>query len=221
MERMRFFLATALMIVLSADAAGAFGLSKMANLGGGSSAAAVDPDAFLEKSEKASQLVNASASLLHQLVASKEEQAKVEAMRQKLAQTSDPKEQAAIKQEIQDSEMATLSSRLKDEQLKEQAQGWDQKKKEQGTAALFNLALGVKMASDLAIEGKGMAASIQSNPMLLKKAKAILTSVQNLGDIATGAGKVVVALPPVFTAAKITVELPDAQSSTPKNVDLD
>lgn len=111
--------------------AGAFGLP---SLGGGSKTASGDPDGFLVKAKTSEDLVNKSADLLFALVASKEEQAKVEALRAELAKATSPEEKKAIIQKIQNSELAAISKAQDDKKLVAEAAKWDDQKKKQGTA---------------------------------------------------------------------------------------
>lgn len=190
-----------------------FGLPSM---GGGSSKPAGDPDAYLKKSQTSESLVNKSADLLFLLVASKEAQAKAEELQKKIAATTDPKEQKALLQQKQDSALAEISNAAASKNLEAQAKSWDEKKKAQGKAALFNLALGSKMAAELVPEGQDLAKSIKSNPMMVTKLGSITEAVKSMGGVISGSGKVLTALPPVFKAAKIDVELPKTAMDKPQ-----
>ena len=192
--------------------AGAFGLP---SLGGGSKGASADPDGFLAKATKSETLVNKSADQLFALVASKEELAKVEALRAELAKATSTEEKNAIMQKIQSTEMAVLGQAKADKELVARAAALDDKKKKQGQDALYNFALGTKLAADLVPEGQNLVSSMKSNPMMATKVGSVLDAVNKIGGIATGGAKVVSALPPVFSAAKIDVKLPTSSSAEP------
>jgi hypothetical protein len=213
----RMLLMVAVAVFVFSGSAGAAGFPSFGN---SSSQPAANPDAYLAKAKATEDLVNKSAEHLFGLVASKEEQAKHEEKRKKLAATADPKEQKTIIQEIFVSQTAAINEAANSKDLTEKAKDWDDKKKAQGAASLFNLALGALLGKDLVPEGQNMAKSLQSNPMMLTKAATILESVKTLGGIVTGAGKVVIALPPVFSAAKIDVVLPKTSTEKEKVVDL-
>lgn len=70
-------------------------LPSIPGIGGGGSSAG-DPDAFLAKAKASEILVNKRADQLFNLIASKEEQAKIEEQRQKINATSDEKEKDAM-----------------------------------------------------------------------------------------------------------------------------
>ena len=200
---------------------GSVGAAGFPSFGKSSSSPAADPDAYLAKAINTEKLVNKSAELLFGLVASKEEQAKIEELQKKLAATSDPKEQKAIIQQKFESQAAAISKAAEDKTLEAAAKDWDAKKKAQGAAALFNLALGAMLAKDLVPEGQNIAKSMQSNPMMLTKAATILEAVKTLGGIVSGAGTVVAKLPSVFMAAKIDVVLPKTTAEKEQPVNLD
>jgi hypothetical protein len=213
--RIKMALMGMMVTVAMCGTAAAFGLPKLPGVAAGGG----NPDEFLRKVQASEALVNKSASLLFKMVASKEAQAKVEAIQKKLAATSDPEEKKAIVKEKTDSEIAEINIAAKDKSLSATAKRWDAAKKRQGTDALFNLALGGKIAAELVPEGQNLAKSMQSNPMMLTKAGSILSAVKSLGGIATGTGKVMMAIPPVFTAANIEAKLPTSSKEKPKPMD--
>lgn len=215
--KFRTLVAAVMVGAMTCSNAGAFGLPK---LGIGTSAPAGDPDAFLVKAKTAEELVNKSSDLLCNLVLSKEEQAKIETLKKKLTETADAKEKNSIAQQIRESQYAAICKAAADKSLAEQAQKWDDKKKQLAVSALFNLALGAKISSDLIPEGQNMGKAIQANPLLLAKAGALADAVKSLGGIATGTAKVIAAIPPVFTAAKIETKLPTSSSEKPIDVSL-
>lgn len=64
-------------------------------------------------------------------------------------------------------------------------------------------------------EGQNLVSSMKSNPMMATKVGSVLDAVNKIGGIASGGAKVVSALPPVFSAAKIDVKLPTSSSAEP------
>ena len=215
--KIRMLFVGLMLSLLACSNAGAWGLP---SIGGNSSTPAGNPDAFLAKAKKSEALVNKSADQLFMVVATKEQQAKIEEQQQKLKETTDPKEQEAINNAIMTSECAVISSNCADEKLQQDAKNWDDQKKKLAVASLFNLALGAKMAADLVPQGQSLATSIQSNPMMLAKVGTMLESVKCLAGIGTGTARVLIAVPPVFSSANITVELPKSSSAAPIKTDL-
>lgn len=218
--KFRMMLLATLVGVAWCGTAGAFGLPSMASLTGGltGGGGGGDPDSFLLKAVASEEMVNKSAEMLFGMVASKEAQAKAEALKVKLSATSNADEKKAIILEKRDSEIAEINRAAHDKDLAAAAKGWDETKKKQGAAALFNLALGAKLAVDLVPEGQNLAKSMQANPMLIMKAGSILSALKSMGGIITGTGKVMIAIPPVFSAAKIDVKLPTSSADKPKAI---
>jgi len=212
--KVRMLLVVAVVGVSLVGTAFGFGLPSLG--GGGSSKPAGDPDAFLAKSQASEKLVNNSANLLFGLVASKEAQAKIEAFQKKIAATTNPDEKKSLIQEKCSSELNEISKASANKALEAEAKNWDSKKKEQAKAAVFNLALGAKMASELIPEGQNLSKSIQTNPMMATKLGSITSAIKSLGGVVSGSGKVLTALPPVLTAAKVDVELPKTATDKPK-----
>ena len=198
------------MSLMICGSAGAWGLPSIPGIGGGSSAG--DPDAFLAKAKASELLVNKSADQLFCLIASKEEQARVEEQRQKINATSDEKEKDALTRDLASSECATINKAAADKNLQAEAKNWDAKKKKLAAASLFNLALGGKMAADLVPQGQQMAGAIKSNPLLLTKVGSLLEAVKSLGGITVGTAKVMTSIPPLFSAADIQVKLPTSSA---------
>lgn len=216
--KMRIYLVMMLMSFLACGTAGAWGIPSLPTLGGG--AAAGDPDAFLVKAKASETLVNASADCLFSLVASKEEQAKVEEQKKKIATITDAKEKNAQIQEARTSQLAVVNKAAADKALEAEAKNWDNKKKQLAADSLFNLALGGAMAAELVPQGQNLATSIKSNPALLFKANSIYEAVKSLGGIGMGTVNIMKVLPPVFSAANIDVKLPTSASDKPKQVEL-
>jgi hypothetical protein len=221
-------LAVVTMSLVACASAGAWGIPGLPSIPGlpgvgsllGGGGASVDPDAFLLKARASEALVNKSAEQLFSLVASKEEQAKVEEQQRKIDETSDAKEKAALVEEKVSSQLAAIGNASANKQLEAEAKRWSSEKKKLAANSLFNLALGGKMAAELVPQGQGMVGAIKTNPLLLAKLPSMYQAVKCLGGIGVGCVKVMKAIPPVFTAAKIDVKLPTSAAETPKNADL-
>jgi hypothetical protein len=219
--KMRLSLAVVAVSLMTCGTAGAWGLPSIpgvALLGGGASAG--DPDAFLLKARASEALVNKSADQLFGLVASKEEQAKAEAQQLKIDATSDAKEKEALVEEKVTSELAAITNAAANQKLAADAKKWDSNKKSLAAKALFNLALGGKMAADLVPQGQSLVSSLKSNPMMLAKLGSLYEAVKCLGGIGTGTVKIMKAIPPVFSAANIEVKLPTSSADVPQVAEL-
>jgi hypothetical protein len=188
-----------------------------------STSASADPDAFLVKAKNAERLVDRSSDHLFNAVASKEEQEKMEAMKKKLNETTDDKEKNALRQQITESEMATIEKRSKDKELLDKAEQMDSKKKQQIANGFYNLSLGSLQTAALVPEGTSIANSITNNPAnavrLGLKAKSVYDSVKTLGGLGSNITKVLSAIRPLMSAAKIETKAPSSASDTPKEID--
>jgi len=206
----------------AAGTAGAWGLP---TLTASSSSSYGDPDAFLAKARKAEALIDKSADSLFKAVASKEEQAKMEELQKKLNETTDDKEKNALRQQITESEMATIEKRAKDKELQAEAQKWDGKKKKFVATAFYNFSLGALQAGLLVPEGTSIANGISSNPVnavrLAFKVKSVLESVKSIGGILGNTGKVIGAMKPLMSAANIEVKTASSATDAPRDASAD
>ena len=203
-------------VLAFAGTAGAWGLPIDIPSMGSSSA---DPDAFLVKAQNSEALINNSSDLLFKAIASKEEQTKMEEMQKKLNETTDDKEKDALRQQITESELATLEKRAKSKEVQNEAKRWDAKKKAQISNAFFNFSLGAMQAALLVPEGTNIASSIASNPLnaarLAFKLNSVYASIKSIGGILGNTTKVIGAMKPLMTAANIQVKTPATATEKP------
>jgi len=218
-------LAAFLICILTATIASAWGVPSFPGKSSlpVSTSASADPDAFLAKAKNAEALVDKSSDLLFKAVASKEEQEKMEAMKKKLNETTDDKEKNALRQQITESEMATIEKRSKDKELLDKADQMDSKKKQQIANGFYNLSLGSLQTAALIPEGTSIANSITNNPVnaarLGLKAKSVYESVKTLGGLGSNIAKVLSAIKPLMSAAKIETKAPSSASEKPKEIE--
>ncbi len=219
--RIRTVIAAFAVVLSAAGIAGAWGLPSLPS----TSSSYGDPDAFLERARKAEELIDRSADSLFKAVASKEQQAKMEEMQKKLNETTDDKEKNALRQEITESEMATIEKQAKDKEVQEEAKKWDANKKKHVANAFYNFALGALQAGLLVPEGTNLARAISSNPVnavrLALKVKSVLESVKSIGGILVNTGKVISALKPLMSAADIQVKTPATATEAPVDASKD
>lgn len=225
MKKMTIILSTFCASALTATIAGAWGIPSFpgSSLLPISTSASADPDAFLAKAKNAEALIDKSSDYLFRAVATKEEQAKMEEMKKKLNETTDDKEKNALRQQITESEMATIDKRAKDKELLANAEKMDSKKKEQIGNAFYNLSLGSLQTAALVPEGASIASSIQNNPAnavrLALKLKSVFESVKTLGGIGSNTTKVISAIKPLMSAAKIEAKQPSSAADKPKEIE--
>ncbi len=217
----RTVLAVFFMSLVTATLAGAWGIPSV--LSGSSSSSYADPDDFLRRAQRAEALIGRSADLLFKAVASKEEQEKIEALQKQLNETTDDKEKNALRQQITESEMATIEKRSADRQLQQDAKKWDDRKKRQISFAYYNLGLGSLQAALLVPEGMRIADAIRSNPAnairLALKITSVIDAVKALNGIISNTAKVTSAIKPLMTEANIEVKSPSSASESPKEID--
>ena len=224
MKRAAAVISTFFISILTATMAGAWGLPSIPGKSLPiSTSASADPDAFLAKAKKAEVLVDKSSDLLFKSVATKEELAKMEEMQKKLNETTDDKEKNAIRQQIRESETATIEKRAKDKELLAEASKMDEKRKKQIGDAFYNLSLGSLQTSALVPEGTSIANSIQSNPVnaarLAMKVKSVYESVKTLGNLGTNITKVLSAIKPLMSSAKIEAKAPSSAADKPRDIE--
>jgi hypothetical protein len=211
--------------LLTAAMAGAWGIPSLPGTSSLpiSTSASADPDAFLAKAKNAESLVDKSSDLLFKAVASKAEQEKMEVMKKKLNETEDDKEKNALRQQITESEMATIEKSSKDKELLQKANQMDSKKKQQIGDAFYNLSLGSLQTAALVPEGTSIANSITNNPVnavkLAVKAKSVYDSVKTLGGLGSNITKVLGAIKPLMSAAKIETKAPGSASAKPRDIE--
>jgi len=221
--RIKTVIAALAMGLVSAGTVGAWGLPSLPSVG--KSTAYGDIDGFLYRAKNAEALIDKSADSLFKAVASKEEQAKMEEMRKKLNETTDDKEKNALRQQITESEMATIEKRAQDKELQEEAKKWDEKKKAMVATAFYNFSLGALQAGLLVPEGTSMANSISSNPInavpLAFKIKSVWEAIKTIKGILGGTVNVISAMKPLMSAANIEVKSPSSASEKPKDASAD
>ena len=221
MKKVRALCAIFIAGLMTATFAGAWGLPSA--LTSGSSSSYGDPEDFLRRARSAETLTGRSADLLFKAVASKEEQARVEEMQKKLNETTDDKEKNALRQQITETEMATIEKQSKDKKLQEDAKKWDDRKKKQVGYAFYNLSLGSLQAALLVPEGMKMADAIRSNPAnavrLALKITSVIDCVSSLKGLITNTAKVTTAIKPLMSAADIEAKSPASAAEKPKEIE--
>jgi len=208
-----------------AGTAGAWGLSSLPGLGTSYGASYGDPDGFLLRAKNAEALIDKSADSLFKAVASKEEQAKMEEMQKKLNEITDDKEKNALRQQITESEMATIEKRAKDQELQEEAKKWDVNKKKMVATAFYNFSLGALQAGLLVPEGTSLVNSLKGNPAnavrFAIKIVSVLEAVKTINGILGGTVNVISAMKPLMATADIEVKTPSSAAEKPKDASGD
>ncbi len=216
-------LTVALISLLTCTTAFSAGWLDVLNSLSSSAPSGADPDTFLAKAKVAEGLIDKSSDSLFKAVASKEEEAKMEEMKQKLNETTDDKEKNALRQQITESEIATIEKRGKDRELQEQAKQWDENKKQHVGNAFYNFSLGSLQAATLVPEGTNIANSISNNPVnavrLVFKLNSVYEALKTLTGIISNTAKVMGAMKPLMSAANIEVKSASVATESPREIE--
>lgn len=197
-------IAAAFIIAASANAsAGLPGLS-LPGLGSSSSTAApVDVDGFLKNTTAAEQLMRTSLDHLVTSLASKEEVAKLEAMKKQAAEKTDSKEKGAADLEVQKSQAAVLNSLNYDQVASENVKKMDAKQKQKLSAAAINFVLATLKDKELLEQSSGMLSNMSSNPANLSKLGTLKDAASSLKNQLELAGSLATKVPKVFSAVGV------------------
>jgi len=104
-------------------------MKAMDSIGGALGVQTPDIDRFIAMEKGFENRIGRIADSLFRAMASEEEIAKMNELKKKLNETTDDKEKHALRQQITESELATIEKRAADRELQQQAKNWDEKKK--------------------------------------------------------------------------------------------
>ena len=198
--------AIAAAVIIGASATASAGLPGLSLPGLGSSSnstANVDVDGFLKNASAAEQLMRTSLDHMVVSLASKEEVAKLEAMKQQAAEKTDSKEKGAAELEIQKSQAAVLNSLNYDKVATENVKKMDAKQKQKLGAAAVNFVLATLKDKELLEQSNSMLSSLGSNPANLSKLGALKDAAGSLKNQVEVAGALATKVPKVFAAVGV------------------
>jgi hypothetical protein len=214
----------ALVALLSAAQARAFGLEKPKLPttgdagGGGGGATAKDVDTFIASSIVAEGLVRKASVHLGRAVLAKDVLDKLEERRLAAEKMTDGKEKDAAMRKVDADRNAALAKVDYQKVVDQQAAGWDEQKKTGVSNALFNLALGVLVDTELVASGKKLATGTPS-PEVATRIPLVKDTVSALGGQIEGLGKITGGAKVLMTAVKLE-KLPSSASDTAKQIEL-
>jgi hypothetical protein len=178
---------------------------------GKSSGTAMDVDGFIKSALAAETLMRKSLDQMVASLASKEEIAKIDAMKKQAAEKTDAKEKDAIEQEIQKEEAAILNAKDFDKIASEDVKKMDAKTKQKLAGSAFNFVLAIMKDKELVGQSQNVISSLTGNPANLSKlgsVKNVVSSLKTQIELASNlAGKV----PKVFSA--VGVKNPPSKAS--------
>jgi hypothetical protein len=177
---------------------------------------AADVDSFLQGAHQATALVQTSASNLALAVASKEDQAKIQALidANKKAESAQEKESTA--KELLASDQAVLKKTDFENGEEVKAASKDETRKKAIANSGYDLALGLLKDKLVADQGKDLVSKVGSDITLASKLGSIKDAVAATGDQMSGLGSVSMNLPKLFAKIGVDAKLPTSASDPPK-----
>lgn len=194
------------------------GLMKNAIPGlGTSSAASVDPDAFLAETIETTKYMMIAAHILAVAADSSGQRAR-DANFLKAVQTSqDVKELNALKATFEADVTAINANQETAAQLEARYAKMTAEQRAQIAAASFNFALGMYRNIKLAKQAPELLGSIKANPRLLTKAGQLKTAAELVGMQAKGTASMAGSMKKIMSAGKVAAPA-EADSTKPKEI---
>ncbi len=172
-----------------------------------------DVDAFIASSIASEVMVRKSSVALGQAVLAKEVLDKLEERRLAAEKMADGKEKDAALRKVDADRNAELAKVDYQKVSKDDAAKWDEKKKESVRAALFNLALGGLIDTELVAAGRKLASGTPS-PAVATRMPLVKETVSALGGQIDGLAKVTKAAQVLGTTVKLE-KLPKSAAEKP------
>jgi hypothetical protein len=193
--------ATLIIGVATTAHAGLGGLTSL--LPGKSGNATVDVDSFLKNATAAEALMRASLDQMATSLATKEEIAKIDALKKQAAEKTDTKEKEAIDQEIAKSQAALLNSRDFDKVANEDVKKMDSKQKQKLAGAATNFVLAALQDKELLSQSSTVLTGLAGNPANLSKLGTVKDAASSLKNQLELAGSLATKVPKVFSAVGV------------------
>jgi hypothetical protein len=175
------------------------------------SAASVDPDGFIKNALAAELLMRSSLDQMVESLATKEEVAKIDALKKQAAEKTDSKEKGVIEQEILKTEAALLNAKDFDKLATDDVKKMDAKQKKKLGAAAYNFVLAVLKDKDLLAQSTSLISGMGSNPAHMSKLGSVKDAAASLKTQSELAATLATKVPKVFSA--VGVKTPPAKAS--------
>ncbi len=197
--------AAALLITVGASSTVQAGLSgfSLPGLGGSGAAATVDVDGFLKNAGVAETLMRTSLDQMAASLASKEEIAKIDALKKQATEQTDAKEKGAIEQEIVKSQAALLNAKDFDKVASDDVKKMDAHQKKKLAGAATNFVLAALKDKELLGQSSGVLSGMAGNPANLSKLGTVKDAASSLKNQLELAASLATKVPKVFTAVGV------------------
>lgn len=194
----------AIVLILGASAGAQAGLGGLSLPSlGGSSGASVDVDGFLKNAGIAETLMRSSLDQMVSSLASKEEIAKIDALKKQASEKTDAKEKGAIEQEIVKSQAALLNAKDFDKVANEDIKKMDAKQKQKLAGAASNFILAALKDKELVGQSSGVISGLSGNPANLSKLGTVKDAAGSLKNQLELAANLITKVPKVFSAVGV------------------
>lgn len=202
------------LVALATPASAQFGSLLGSLVGGGGSAASTDPQEFIKSAQTAEKLMNNSLALMAASLSSKEKAAEFEAQRKAANAITDAAEKQAKLTELRKSEVAAVNEAVNNADVEANIKKMDSQQRENLAAAAFNFMLALLQDKALLEQGKGLVASLSTNPMNITKIGGIKDVISSLTNQLSAASSIVGKMPSIFTV--VGVKAPVSKDEKPK-----
>jgi len=204
----------------AAPASAQFGGMKLPRLGGGSKEAAPagDVEGYLSRSLETAQMMSIAIVILDAAAKQKLEDAGTKAQLDTIKSTSDPKELNAKKASLQSSFDAAKEENFS-ASIEESYKNGTAKQKAAITAAVYNMALAIPRAIELAKDGPVLIKGLGKSPANLGKVGQLKAAVDLFGFQVGATGKFAGKLPALMSAVKAKAPA-DPKAAKGKTIDI-
>jgi hypothetical protein len=166
-------------------------------------AGGIDPDGFLKTTRVAEGLMTKSLEQMSEVLATKEDIAKITALKKQADEATDPKEKEAIQQKIVASQSASLNQVNYDKLTSDEVQKMDSAKRQKLAGSSFNFLLAVLKDQELAGQSNGLISSLTGNPANLSKLGAVKDAASSVSTQLGVTSSLVGKMPKLFAAVGV------------------
>jgi hypothetical protein len=166
-------------------------------------AGAIDPDVYLKTAKDAEGLMTTSLDQMSDVLSSKEDIAKVTALKKQSDETTDPKEKGAIQQQIVASQTASLNQVDYDTLTSDEVKKMDSTKRQKLAGSAFNFLLAGLKDQQLVGQSSGLINSLTGNPANFSKLGSIKDAASSMSTQLGVTSSLAVKMPRLFSAVGV------------------
>ncbi|WP_374471692.1 hypothetical protein [Phenylobacterium sp.] len=182
-----------------------------------SSAASVDPDAFLAETVETTRYMMVAAAVLAAAAKNSQDRAALGARVNAIQSAQDVKELGAFKVSLQEDLAAISANKESAAEFEARYAKMTAEQREQVAAAAFNFALGMYRNVRLSQQAPALLDSVKTNPRLLAKAGQLKTAADLVVLQAKGTASMAGSMRQIMGAAKVAAPA-EAESTKPKAI---